>query len=146
MIASSSDRVKVNTDDALNERIARDAGVRITFYAQNPELIDERLQQLDEEWDIERALETGSSCLTLAGLVLGVGSSRKWLLLSMAVQGFFLQHALQGWCPPLPVLRALGFRTADEINQERYALKALRGDFDEAHDNASAAMMGVGGD
>jgi hypothetical protein len=29
----------------------------------------------------------------------------------------------------LPVLRRLGIRTADEINKERYALKALRGDF-----------------
>jgi len=31
----------------------------------------------------------------------------------------------------LPVLRALGFRTPGEIERERYALKALRGDFDD---------------
>jgi hypothetical protein len=49
----------------------------------------------------------------------------------LAVQGFFMQHALSGWCPPLPVLRRLGFRTQYEIEQERYALKALRGDFQE---------------
>jgi hypothetical protein len=52
--------------------------------------------------------------------------------LPVVVAGFLLQHALQGWCPPLPVLRRLGVRTADEINQERYALKALRGDFAQA--------------
>ena len=40
-----------------------------------------------------------------------------------------LQHALQGWCPPVPLFRRLGFRTEAEINQERYALKVLRGDF-----------------
>lgn len=47
------------------------------------------------------------------------------------VGGFLLQHALQGWCPPVPVLRRLGFRTQTEIDEERYALKALRGDFRE---------------
>jgi hypothetical protein len=65
----------------------------------------------------------------LTGLVLAVTASRKWLLLPAVVQTFFLQHAVQGWCPPLPVLRRLGVRTAGEINEERYALKALRGDF-----------------
>jgi hypothetical protein len=40
-------------------------------------------------------------------------------------------HAVQGWCPPVPVLRRLGFRTASEIDHERYALKALRGDFEK---------------
>ena len=60
---------------------------------------------------------------------LGVFRDRRWFLLPGAVAGFLLQHAVQGWCPPLPVLRRLGVRTADEINQERFALKALRGDF-----------------
>lgn len=30
----------------------------------------------------------------------------------------------------MPVFRRLGVRTSGEIDQERYALKALRGDFD----------------
>jgi hypothetical protein len=58
----------------------------------------------------------------LLGLVLGSTVNRKWFLLSAAVQGFFLQHALEGWCPPLPTLRKLGVRTAQEIEAERYAL------------------------
>jgi hypothetical protein len=39
------------------------------------------------------------------------------------------QHAVQGWCPPVPLLRRLGYRTSREIDIERVALKALRGDF-----------------
>jgi hypothetical protein len=35
---------------------------------------------------------------------------------------FLLQHGLQGWCPPLPVLRRLGVRTQREIDAEKYAL------------------------
>jgi hypothetical protein len=101
----------------------------IAYYRQHPQEIDHRLRELDEEWDIERALETAASTISLTGLLLSVVKSRKFLIVPLVVQGFFLQHAIEGWCPPLPVLRRLGFRTADEINRERYALKAIRGDF-----------------
>ena len=33
-----------------------------------------------------------------------------WLWFSVGVLAFLLQHALQGWCPPMPVFRWLGFR------------------------------------
>jgi hypothetical protein len=115
-------RVPMHTDPEINERIDRDTEGRIAYFERFPEEIPKRLNELDREWDIERVLETGSSTLTLTGLILGVTRSRKWLLLSLAVQGFFMQHALQGWCPPLPVFRRMGIRTADEINRERCAL------------------------
>jgi hypothetical protein len=62
-------------------------------------------------------------------MALGLTVSRKFFVLPFAVQAFFLQHALQGWCPPIPLLRRLGVRTQAEIDGERFALKALRGDF-----------------
>ncbi len=114
---------------ASEGRIKRETEKSIAYYAQHLDKIDERLRDLDGEWDIERTLETAASSLTLSGIFLSLTRNKKWLLLSLAVQGFFMQHALQGWCPPLPVLRRFGVRTADEINQERFALKALRGDF-----------------
>jgi hypothetical protein len=36
---------------------------------------------------------------------------------------------MQGWSPAVPLLRQLGVRTRMEIEEERYALKVLRGDF-----------------
>jgi hypothetical protein len=129
MISNSSNRVIENTDPALNQRIHRQAERNLAYFQSHPQEIGQRLEELDEEWDVERMLETGSSTLTLTGLLLGIIRGRKWLLLSLTVQAFFMQHALQGWCPPLPVLRRLGFRTQYEIEQERHALKALRGDF-----------------
>ena len=134
MIATTAHRVADQTDPAVNEKIRRRIEKNLGYYQNHLEKIDHRLKQLDEEWDVERMLETGSSAVTLAGLVLGIGRNRRWLLLSLAVQGFFLQHALQGWCPPLPVLRRLGFRTPNEIEQERYGLKVLRGDFGSVGD------------
>jgi len=54
--------------------------------------------------------------------------NREWFLLPMGLGGFLLQHAVEGWCPPLIWLRRMGFRTATEIDRKRYGLKALRGD------------------
>jgi hypothetical protein len=116
MIATTADRVSAQTAPATNESIRRQTEANVAFYAQHPDQIDRRLAELDREWDIERALETGSSALTLTGLLLGITRNRKWLLLSLGVQGFFMQHAMHGWCPPLPLFRRLGIRTADEIN------------------------------
>ena len=79
-------------------------------------------------WDIERTLEANASLVALIGLGLGAFVHRRFYLLPAVVAGFLLQHALQGWCPPLPVFRRLGVRTAREI-EERTTLKALRGDF-----------------
>jgi hypothetical protein len=150
MIATTAERVAGQTAADVNERIRRQTAASVAYFAEHRDQIDRRLAELDREWDIERALETGSSALTLTGLLLGVTRGRKWLLLPLAVQGFFMQHALQGWCPPLPLFRRLSIRTADEINQERYALKALRGDFDtacgaEGQERAQRVMESVQG-
>jgi hypothetical protein len=74
-------------------------------------------------------LEANASALALAGVLLGATVSRRWLLLAGVVPAFLLQHALQGWCPPLEAIRRLGVRTRGEIDVERAALRALRGDF-----------------
>ena len=97
------------------------------------------MRELDREWDIERCLETAAPTFSLIGLALGATKDRRWFLLPAVVQTFFLQHALQGWCPPLPILRRFGFRTVAEIDRERYALKALRGDFAKAKKDVKAA-------
>jgi hypothetical protein len=74
-------------------------------------------------------LEANAATVSLMGLTLGATVNRKWFLFPAVVAGFLLQHAVQGWCPPVPILRRIGFRTQSEIDDERYALKLLRGDF-----------------
>jgi hypothetical protein len=132
-LPSTSERVSMHTAEWKNQRIQQDMEMRIWYYAQNPEKIDERLRELDEEWDIERALETNAATLALTGTVLGM-FSRKYLLIPTVVTGFLLQHALQGWCPPVPLFRRLGIRTQGEIEAERHALMVLRGDYRAAGD------------
>lgn len=127
MVSESSRRVSDQTDPQVNEQIRRQTEFSIAFHREHPERIPDRLRELDEEWDIERTLQTNASTLTLVGLALTLLRGRKWLLLPLTVQSFLLQHSLQGWCPPLPLFRRMGFRTRDEIAQERHALAELHG-------------------
>lgn len=113
-------------------RIRRQTEASLCYHAEHPHDIDRRLAELDREWDIERVLEANAASVSLLGLGLTVTSGRHWLVLPIAVAAFLLQHAMQGWCPPLPVFRRLGIRTTREIEAERYALKCLRGDFSTA--------------
>lgn len=129
MLPNTVERVPAHTAEEINRRIRRRTETTIAYFADHPEEIGERLGELDREWDIERAIEANASALALFGTLLGTTRNRRFLLLPTVVGGFLLQHALQGWCPPVPVFRRLGFRTAREIEQERYALKYLRGDF-----------------
>ena len=131
-LAMEDDRVRRNTDEAINAKIDADTGENIRYYTTRPRSeIDQRIAELNTEWDIERLLATNAATLALTGVALGAAVSRKWLLLSGTVLGFLLLHGVQGWCPPLPVLRRLGVRTRTEIDRERLALQYLRGDFQE---------------
>ena len=141
MLPSTTMRVPLHTPESSNRRIAREIEENIVYFLAHPDQIDQRLAELDREWDIERVFETQASSLSLASLFLGATVSRKWFLFTGVIASFLLLHALQGWCPPLPVLRRLGFRTQGEIELERYTLKAVRGDFNEV---AGAQEMNIG--
>lgn len=130
IVALSARRVADHTAPAINARIrAATLDNLRRAAAGGREAIDRRLAELDREWDIERCLETGASSLVLTGTLLGLTADRRWFALPLGVAGFLLQHAIQGWCPPMAAFRRLGVRTAEEIALERHALKALRGDF-----------------
>jgi hypothetical protein len=122
----SPDRVRRSTASHINREIDRQTNSNIHRYANSKsDVIHKRIKELDQEWDIERVLEVNASTLALTGLLLGVTVNKKWLMLPGAVLSFLLQHGLQGWCPPLPILRRLGVRTRGEIDREKYELKAL---------------------
>lgn len=143
-LPTTRDRVPAHTAEEINERIALETDNRVRAFASMPGGISKRLRELDEEWDIERAIETNASVIAFAGVVLGAFVHPYWLALPALVTAFLFQHAIQGWCPPVPVLRRLGYRTADEISEERQALKAIRGDFEPvaaSPDKAAAALI-----
>ncbi|MFP4350285.1 MAG: hypothetical protein ACOCWY_03900 [Thermodesulfobacteriota bacterium] len=132
MFAVSRTRVSDHSPDHVNEAILNEIEDNIDYYASTGRGdLNQRLKELDYEWDIERALEANASVLALAGLTLGATVDRRWFAFPAVIAGFLLQHALQGWCPPVSVFRRMGIRTRNEIDYERYALKMIRGDFEE---------------
>lgn len=150
MIPATRTRVEQHTAAEYNLRIRRQTEHRVTRYVGKcPNEIGRRLRELEHEWDIERVLEVNAASVTLMGLFAGTLWDRRAFLIPAVVAGFLLQHALHGWCPPIPLFRRLGVRTAREIHIERMALKVLRGDFkdlsQEETPNGGRLIAAVGG-
>ncbi|MEO8602141.1 MAG: hypothetical protein ABI629_06165 [bacterium] len=141
MLPATAARVAQQTNPEVNSRIRRRTAESVRWHAHNRGAIPRRLAELDHEWDIERVLEANASTAVLLGLAAGATVDRRFFVVPGLVAAFLLQHALQGWCPPLPIFRRLGFRTQTEIEAERYALKAVRGDFETAAAGGKARAL-----
>jgi hypothetical protein len=94
-----------------------------------PDAICERLAQLDREWTTGRASKATAGLMIVAGLALTAVFDPWWLILT-AAGGLLLLPYLFGRRSPLGyVFHQFGLRRGSEIEQEKVALKALRGDF-----------------
>jgi hypothetical protein len=132
-----SDRVRDHSAQIVNQRIADSTRDRVQrVVSQGRDAIVRRIEQLDSEWDVDRALMVNFAIVGGAAYAAGLqryasspwfGPRRKGLLYFFTAQlGFLLLHGTVGWCPPLPVFRRLGVRTKSEIEAERQTLvKAL---------------------
>ena len=150
MLPSTVDRVPDHTAEHVNEQIRRRMEERVArVAAAGPAAVARRLEELDREWDIERTLEANAATIVAVGSALALLVNRRFALVPLVVGSFLLQHAVQGWCPPLPVFRRYGVRTQAEIEAERYALKAIRGDFEQVGEGvpnrAGQALRAVSG-
>ncbi len=130
MQSEEQGRVRRASNPEQNRKVDQEIKENLKNYTGSEyEVIDDRISELDKEWDIERTLQLNAATLAITGTVLGLVVDKRWLAVPIIVTSFLVQHAIQGWCPPLPILRKLGFRTRAEIDKEKFALKAVRGDF-----------------
>lgn len=139
-MTTTRNRVPLHSSESDNRRIQRTMRANVAYFAEHRDEIAGRLREIDREWDIERAIEANAAVIAFTGIALAAANNRRWLALPALVTSFLFQHAVQGWCPPVPVLRKLGFRTSYEIEEERRALMALRGDFGHVAESADAAI------
>lgn len=116
-MAAETDPVRGHSSEKATQRLDRERLDRIRRFASAPPGEASRhLYELDSSWDIERRLEANAAITMLLSTVLAATHSKRWLLLSALVPGFLLQHAVQGWCPPIEVFRRLGARSRNEID------------------------------
>lgn len=150
--APEADRTRANTWADVNRRIDRKSQLVVGWAASSgsTDEISQRLALLDHEWNLDRVLEAEAAITGLAGVALAFTRGKAFFALPAFVSSMLVLHAVHGWYPLLPLLRRLEFRTQDEIDRERFALKAVRGDFfgvprrgtDEA-ERAAAAWAAV---
>ena len=142
-IVKPGERVRSSTSQSRNEKIDQETIAKIGRYGdQGAATIESRIRELDKTWDIERTLEVNAGLIGLAGTVLALTVDKRWAILPAVVTAFLVQHAIQGWCPPLPLFRSMGIRSRAELDREKYALKALRGDFKNV-ENAAQVWKAV---
>lgn len=109
MTIHSHDRIRENTAPDINQRLDHAAKTRIERYVNlSAQELTHRIEELELEWDIERVLELNAAVLAFSGLCLSVTRNRKWLLLPGLVLPFLFQHAVQGWCRPIPPAAPFG--------------------------------------
>jgi hypothetical protein len=129
VLSGTTERVEVNTAPAVNRKFEDQLKENIARYAAEGQPgIDQRLRELDREWNTERAIEVEAPMMIGLGIALGNLHDRKWFAVSAMAAGMVILHSVQGWYPLLPLFRRMGLRSQYEIEQERNALRALRGD------------------
>lgn len=127
---STTKRVSINSNPNVNFKIRNHTIRNINIYKNSSDkILSDNIEKLNNEWDIERLLEAKAATIVIASTILGLKSNKNWFLLTGAAGIFLLQHSVQGWCPPVPLLRRMGIRTSEEINNEKIVYKMLRKDF-----------------
>lgn len=138
MIHKELDRVRCSTTNKVNQEIESKILSNLKKYeGRSNSDITERIAELEREWSIERWLELNASSLAFIGVVLAWLINIYWLILPGVVLPFLAIHALQGWCPPLPIMRRMSIRTRREIDWEKFSLKIRRGDFTDISPSSS---------
>jgi hypothetical protein len=136
-ILTEFDRVRAHSDPELNRRLDADLRDSVGKHrAEGSAAVSRRLEELDETWDVERTLQANAATLTVIGALTALSGRRRAAVVPLVVGGFLLQHAIQGWCPPLALFRRLSVRTRREMDLERFALKVARGDFTDVPSDA----------
>jgi len=107
---------------ALEQRLAclADAG---------PAAIDARLAELDHECSAGRVAKAALGVVIVVGSVLAAVHSSWWLVLPAVAAVFLIQYMFGRSSWMTAVFHGAGYRTGTEIEHEKFALKALRGDF-----------------
>lgn len=124
-----TDRARRHTARAVLHRIDDDTVDHLLAVEGDADAAKPRLEALDREWDLDRAIEAEAAAMGLLGLALGVFMRPALLAVPTAVGASVFLFGTLGIYPLLPIFRRMGLRTAREIQRERYAVKALRGDF-----------------
>jgi hypothetical protein len=104
----------------------------IQYYSSRPiEILNKRIEELDQEIPLEAFVYRGGAALTILSLTLLLLRRKNWgpWIMALSVAALQLQYSYQGRNPITDRLRRRGYRSRKEIEAEKYSLEAIRGDF-----------------
>jgi len=113
----------------------------VRFYGSlGSQSLSDRLKALEDEPELETVAILGLAGAGVLALIFGLLGSRMWRLLAWLVLPLIFAHARGRLAAPGQFLKTLGLRSRKEIEEEKYALKALRGDFRDMGESQPEGM------
>jgi len=95
-----------------------------------PAAVEDRLNQLDWEWTAGRMTKVATGVIVLAGVALTAATGSWWWIAMTVVGGLFLlEYSFSRTSVLGRLFSEMGYRSGCEVEQEKFALKTLRGDF-----------------
>jgi hypothetical protein len=122
------DRIREHSSESANQRIDRETRGAIAEARHSSSARTARIRELEQEWNIDRALMLNFGIVGAFTAFKAMQQRKRtghiggWSLLFWVQMGFLVNHAVRGWCPPMPLFRRLGFRSSNEIAAEMVAL------------------------
>jgi hypothetical protein len=128
---SSTDAARMHAPGEVNRRIDAEVERCVRHMAEQTDhsVISRYLEGLEREWDLNRVVMVAASAVSLLGCVVAPPRGGAWRLVGGVAAGLLLQQGVFGFGPLALLARRLGVRSRKEIDLEKFALKALRGDF-----------------
>jgi hypothetical protein len=127
------DRIREHSSEGANRRIDRETRGAIAEARHSSVARTARIRELEKEWNIDRALMLNFGIVGAFTAFKAMQQMKRtghlggWGLFFWVQMGFLVNHAVRGWCPPMPVFRRLGFRSPNEISAEMVALHQTDG-------------------
>lgn len=106
----------------------------------HPEVISSRLKELEKEWDLERVHELNNSLYELHGTLLGKLLNKHFSQLPISTTMRLAQEMGNNWNPPAGMFKSLGYRTKEEIENEKRTLLSPTSDSEEDFGFGTAAV------
>ena len=91
--------------------------------------IQNRLVELDGEWTASRMVKATLGLLIVTGFVLATVHNPYWMILPAIAGGLLLQYLFFRGGILTELYCKLGYRSGMQIDEERFALRTLRGDY-----------------
>jgi len=112
----------VQSQGILQDRIAR-------YAEEGVDAINVRLSLIESEWSAGRLVKAVTGIAIVSGLALSALHDPLWLLLPAVAGAFLLQYVFFRCSILAEFFQKTGWRAGYVIDEEKLALRALRGDF-----------------